>query len=131
MSYLKYFIQKAAIGTCIQRTDLPDVFLSGAAATIYHVVWVLSLSLIFGGTHLAVTTVLSVFMGRLALGSYTIGKRVDALQKPLRFHGVLELAIALFAIIFIILMKVYPSVYIFLVPGGEGATALPRLEVTG
>jgi len=96
-------------------------FLSGAAALIYQVVWVRSLSLIFGGTHLAVTTVLSVFMGGLALGSYIIGRRVDALKKPLRFYGFLELAIAFFAIVFIVLMKVYPSVYIFLAPGGESS----------
>src|SRR3989304_5318333 len=43
-------------------------FLSGAAALVYEVVWVRSLSLVFGGSHLAVTTVLSVFMGGLALG---------------------------------------------------------------
>ena len=52
-------------------------FLSGAAALIYEVVWVRSLSLVFGGTHLAVTAVLSVFMGGLALGSYLIGRRVE------------------------------------------------------
>lgn len=56
-------------------------FLSGAAALMYEVVWVRSLSLIFGGSHLAVTTVLSVFMGGLALGSFIIGKRVDAVKK--------------------------------------------------
>lgn len=96
-------------------------FFSGAAALIYEVVWVRSLSLIFGGTHLAVTTVLSVFMGGLALGSYHIGKRVDALKKPLRFYGLLELGIALSALGFIGLMQVYPAVYIFLVQGGENS----------
>ena len=55
-------------------------FLSGAAALIYEVLWVRYLSLIFGGSHLAVTTVLAVFMGGLALGSYTIGKKVGCEQ---------------------------------------------------
>ena len=54
---------------------------------MYEVVWVRSLSLIFGGTHLAVTTVLSVFMGGLALGSFLIGKRVDAIKNPLKFFN--------------------------------------------
>ena len=80
--------------------------LSGAAALMYQVVWVRSLSLVFGGTHLAVTTVLSVFMGGLALGSFLIGKRVDAVKKPLRLYGFLELGIALFAVIFIVLIKI-------------------------
>ena len=80
-------------------------FFSGAASLIYEVVWVRSLSLIFGGTHLAVTTVLSVFMGGLALGSYLIGRRVDTLKKPLMFYGILEIGIAVFAVAFIGLMN--------------------------
>lgn len=92
-------------------------FLSGAAALIYEVVWVRSLSLVFGGTHLAVTAVLSVFMGGLALGSYVIGKHVDAVQKPLRLYGYLEIGIALSALAFIALMKIYPVAYIYLAQG--------------
>jgi spermidine synthase len=96
-------------------------FLSGAAALIYEVIWVRSLSLIFGGTHLAVTSVLSVFMGGLALGSYFLGRRVDALKRPLQFYGILELAIALSAGAFMVLMKVYPSIYIILAGGGDAS----------
>ncbi len=88
---------------------------------MYEVVWVRSLSLIFGGTHLAVTTVLSVFMGGLALGSFLIGKRVDTIRNPLRFYGLLEIGIAIFAVLFIILLKIYPAVYIFLVQGRENS----------
>jgi spermidine synthase len=65
-------------------------FLSGAAALMYEVVWVRSLSLLFGGTHLAISTVLSVFMGGLALGSYVIGRFVDRVKKPLRLYGYLR-----------------------------------------
>ena len=97
-------------------------FLSGAAALIYEVVWVRSLSLVCGGSHLAITTVLSVFMGGLAAGSYLIGKRVDAIKNPLRLYGYLELGIALFAVVFIILMNIYPSIYISLVQGKESST---------
>jgi len=96
-------------------------FFSGAAALMYEVVWVRSLSLIFGGTHLAVTTVLSVFMGGLALGGFLIGKRVDTIKSPLRFYGLLEIGIALFAVLFIVLMKIYTAVYIFLVQGQESS----------
>ena len=92
-------------------------FLSGSAALIYEVVWVRSLSLVFGGTHLAVTAVLSVFMGGLALGSYLIGKRVDAVKRPLRLYGYLEIGIAFSALAFIALMKIYPAAYIYLAQG--------------
>jgi spermidine synthase len=94
-------------------------FLSGAAALMYEVLWVRSLSLIFGGTHLAVTTVLTVFMGGLALGGFLIGRRVDGIKSPLRFYGCLEMAIALCAVVFLLLVKIYPDVYIFLVQGRE------------
>ena len=43
-------------------------FLSGAAALVYQVVWVRSLSLVFGGSHQAVATVLAIFMAGLGLG---------------------------------------------------------------
>src|SRR4030042_6220716 len=91
-------------------------FLSGPAALIYQVVWVRSLTLIFGGSHLAVTVVLSIFMAGLAIGGYTIGEYVDKVKKPLRLYGALELGVAFFAGIFIGLMKLYPSFYIPLFP---------------
>jgi len=96
-------------------------FLSGASALMYEVVWVRSLSLVFGGSHLAVTVVLSVFMGGLALGSLIIGRRVDRTDKPLRLYGLLELGIALSAVVFILLMSVYPAIYKFLARGREDA----------
>ncbi len=87
-------------------------FLSGAAALIYEVLWVRYLSLIFGGSHLAVTTVLSVFMGGLALGSYKIGKKVGNYRKLLRLYGFLELGIAVSALVFVVLMRFYPVIYV-------------------
>jgi spermidine synthase len=87
-------------------------FLSGAAALAYQVVWVRSLQLIFGGSHFAVTAVLSVFMAGLALGSHVLGKRVDTLRRPLLLYGILEIGIAFFALLFLLLMKLYPYLYV-------------------
>ncbi len=87
-------------------------FLSGAAALIYEVLWVRYLSLVFGGSHLAVTTVLAVFMSGLALGSYKIGKTASDHKKLLRLYGFLELGIAASAIVFAALMRFYPIIYI-------------------
>jgi spermidine synthase len=87
-------------------------FLSGAAALIYEVLWVRYLSLIFGGSHLAVTTVLAVFMGGLALGSYTIGKKVGSHEKLLRLYGFLEIGVAVSALVFVVLMRLYPVIYV-------------------
>ena len=88
---------------------------------MYEVVWVRALGLVFGGTHLAVTTVLSVFMGGLALGSFLVGKRADSIEKPLKFYGYLETSIAIFALVFIVLLKIYPAIYTLLVQGNESS----------
>jgi len=50
-------------------------FVSGALGLIYEVVWLRMLILVFGSTHFAVTTVLTAFMGGLALGAYLLGRR--------------------------------------------------------
>jgi len=94
-------------------------FLSGAAALMYQVLWVRSLSLIFGGSHLAVAAVLSIFMAGLAIGGYIIGKSADSMKKPLRIYGFLELLIGIFAIIFLGLIKLYPYIYIPLAQGRD------------
>jgi spermidine synthase len=105
-------------------------FLSGAAALIYELLWVRYLSLIFGGSHLAVTTILSVFMGGLALGSYIISKRAGR-HNLLRLYGLLELGIALSAIVFVVLINLYPLIYIPLARIADGSPIyLTFLRVT-
>lgn len=86
-------------------------FFSGAAALVYEIAWTRSLGLVFGASHLAVTTVLAVYMGGQALGSALLAKRADATARPLRLYGLLELGIAVFAVLFLGLMKVYPVLY--------------------
>ena len=106
-------------------------FLSGAAALIYEIVWARYLSLIFGGSHLAVTTVLAVFMGGLALGSYLIGRRIDEHGQLLRLFGTLELGIGASALIFTALMQIYPPVYIKLAQlGPESPLYLSSIRIT-
>ncbi len=94
-------------------------FLSGAAALVYEVVWVRSFSLIFGGSHLAVTTVLCVFMAGLAGGGYLIGRYADRIKRPLRLYGLLELGIGLSALTSAGLMRIYPSIYVPLAQGRD------------
>ena len=105
-------------------------FVSGAAALVYQVAWVRSLSLVFGGSHLAVTTVLAVFMGGMALGSALLGPRADRSARPLRLYGLLELGIAASAAAFLLLMEVYPGVYGPLARlVGDGRAPLTTLRV--
>lgn len=87
-------------------------FLSGAAGLAYEVTWARSLGLVFGASHLAVTTVLAVYMGGQALGSAIFGRVADRTSRPLRLYGLLEIGVAASALAFLGLMKVYPWLYV-------------------
>ncbi|MBK9470819.1 MAG: fused MFS/spermidine synthase [bacterium] len=103
--------------------------LSGATALVYQVVWVRQQGLVFGGTHLAVSTVLAVFMGGLALGGWLIGRRADRWRRPLRAYGLLELGIALSALAAYGMLQVYPAIYVTLAgPFRDSQTALTALR---
>ncbi len=88
-------------------------FLSGAAGLVYEVVWVRVLTLTFGATVLGVSTVLTAFMGGLALGSFLFGRYIDARPDadPLRLYARLEAGIgvycALTPLLFFLLEKTY------------------------
>ncbi|MFZ5874866.1 MAG: fused MFS/spermidine synthase [Nitrospirota bacterium] len=72
--------------------------LSGASGLIYQVVWGRLLVLVFGSTTLAVTTVLAVFMGGLAVGSALGGRLVDRARRPLLIYAMIEIAVASYAV---------------------------------
>ncbi len=78
----------------------PAVLLSGATALAYEIVWTRRLSLLLGSTTGALVAVLSTFMLGLALGALAIGRRSDSSRQPLRWYGLLEIGIGLFAIAF-------------------------------
>ena len=84
---------------------------SGAAALVYEVVWVRELGLVFGGSQLAVATVLSVFMGGLALGGFVLGRQVERVRRPLRLYGLLELGIAASALGVGLVLRMYPVIF--------------------
>lgn len=68
------------------------------AGLTYEVVWVRMLSLIFGTTTFAVSTVLFAFMAGLALGSYFFGRIIDSVRSPLRLYALLEVGIGIYAV---------------------------------
>jgi len=69
-------------------------FLSGAAGLIYQVAWGKALGLVFGNTVYAISTVLAVFMGGLALGSAWWGRASGRRANPLLLYGWMELGVA-------------------------------------
>lgn len=71
-------------------------FISGATGLIYEVVWTRLLTLVLGNTHYSVATVLTTFMGGLALGSFFGGRLIDRGGKPLLIYAFLEGAIGIY-----------------------------------
>jgi spermidine synthase len=72
---------------------------SGFSSLIYQVVWTRMLVLVFGSTTFATSTVLAVFMGGLALGSFVAGRVSDKIKRPFFYYGVLEGVIGLWALL--------------------------------
>jgi spermidine synthase len=74
-------------------------FISGACGLIYEIVWSRLLVFVFGGTTFAITTILTCFMGGLALGSFIAGHYNKSIKNPGLIYGILELCVGLFSLI--------------------------------
>lgn len=85
--------------------------LSGFTALIYQVAWMKMLSIEFGATVYAATTVLCVFMMGLALGSWRFGRRADHTPSPLKLYAKLEGALGAYALAYLVLVSVVHHVY--------------------
>jgi spermidine synthase len=72
---------------------------SGSSGLIYEVVWLRMLSRTLGSTVYATSTILAVFMGGLALGSFIFGRVADRVRRPLLFYACLEAAIGASALL--------------------------------
>ncbi|MBW2644906.1 MAG: fused MFS/spermidine synthase [Deltaproteobacteria bacterium] len=93
-------------------------FLSGTCALVYEVAWIRLLSLVFGSTVLALSTVLASFMGGLAIGSFLFGKYSDKYVKHressglLRLYAFLEGGIGVYCLFTPLIFKGIETVYI-------------------
>ena len=102
-------------------------FLSGAAALVYQVLWTRRLSLAFGVTVYAASTVLAVFMAGLAIGSYIAGRVADRVERPVRVFALVELLIAVTALITPYALHGVESLYVGLAPSLHDSQLLKTL----
>lgn len=84
--------------------------LSGAAGLTYQIVWLRLLSLSFGVTTYAASTVLAGFMAGLALGSLAAGRLARRARRPLALFAAAECAVALSALGTLMALDALPSV---------------------
>jgi spermidine synthase len=73
-------------------------FGTGACGLVYQQLWVRLLSLVFGVTVYAVSTVLASFFAGLALGSFVAGRLVDRARRPLQWYGIVEILVGVAAL---------------------------------
>lgn len=87
-------------------------FVSGVAGLIYEVVYAKALAVTFGSSSLASYTVLTTYMGGMAVGAWLGGIVTDKLLNPLRAYGVCELLIGIYAVLTPVLFTVIQNVYV-------------------
>ncbi|MCP5052045.1 MAG: MFS transporter, partial [bacterium] len=73
--------------------------LSGFAAMAYQVAWIRSLILSMGASTYSFTAIVACFILGLAVGSLVISSFIDRLKHPLMVAGILELVIAVSALV--------------------------------
>jgi spermidine synthase len=74
-------------------------FGTGACGLVYQQLWLRELSLVFGVTVQAVSTVLAAFFGGLALGGYLAGRWSRRTRRPIMWYGLLEIGVGAMAVL--------------------------------
>ncbi|MEY3395386.1 MAG: hypothetical protein RL346_1622 [Verrucomicrobiota bacterium] len=87
------------------------VFASGAAGLMYQVSWMKQLGLLFGNTSQAAAATLAAFFAGLGTGSWWWGKRLSGATRPMRSYAWLEFGIAVSALTYFAILKMFHAVY--------------------
>ena len=74
------------------------LFVSGAAALVYQVLWIKQLSLVVGVEVYAITAGISAFFAGLALGGLLFGRWADRLRQPVLLYAGLEVLVAVLGV---------------------------------
>lgn len=108
----------------------PLFYLSGIAGLIYQVLWLRRLSLVFGVTVYAASTVLAAFMAGLALGSALSGRVLRRGVSPLRAFAIAEILIGVTGLLSPFLLDAASALYgglYELAPESLGVLTVARL----
>jgi spermidine synthase len=104
------------------------LFVSGATALVYELVWSKYLANVLGNSGQAHAVVLATFMGGLALGAYVFGRTADRVKNPLRMYGLLELGVGFYVFLFPTVLELLSAAYLAVaVKLPEGARVGPKL----
>jgi len=90
-------------------------FFSGLAGLIYQILWLRMIDKVLGSAPFAVATVLSVFMGGLALGSRLAGRHIDRIRSRsnlLSLYGKVEFSIGIYGLLLPFLIYLIKPLYV-------------------
>jgi spermidine synthase len=99
-------------GGRVRLAILALFFLSGACALVYEVVWMRMLTLVFGATAFATSTILASLFAGLALGGVYFGRLIDKGKNPLLVYALLEAGIGVFAFLMPLLFVGMRELYV-------------------
>lgn len=91
-------------------------FVSGAASLILQVLWFKQLQFVLGSTTISVSVTVASFFFGLSVGSAFGGRAADAVARPLRIYGLLELSLAVVSFIVTTFLTRWPTWAAGLVP---------------
>ncbi len=72
--------------------------LSGASSLIFQTIWSRMLHHVFGATSVAISTVLTVFMAGLGLGTWFAGRYAARIKHPIYTYAIAEVGVAIFSL---------------------------------
>jgi len=92
-------------------------FISGSAGLIYEIIWTDLLTNLLGSSSVAVSIILTAFMGGLALGSIVLGRVADSWNdsKIIKTYVFIEIGIGLYALSFPFIVSGVENFYINLI----------------
>jgi spermidine synthase len=99
-------------------------FCSGVCGLAYQVLWLRLLSLVFGVTVYAASTVLAAFMAGLAVGSVLAGRVISRVRRPLVVFGAAEILIGIAAVLTPFELEAASMLYERLYPLSGGSLAV-------
>lgn len=102
---LETMTQPSVRARVLQGVAFTAFFLSGASSLVFQTLWSRLLSHVFGSSSIAISSVVSVFMGGLGLGAYVFGKRAERLRDPLLWYALAETAVGCMALLIPQLLK--------------------------
>src|ERR1051325_2214995 len=95
---------------------------SGAAASIYEVIWFQLLQLVIGSTAISLAVLLGTFMGGMCAGSLVLPRFVGRTQHPLRVYAAMEAGLATLGLL--VLFVVPRAAGLYAAVGGYGTSSV-------